>query len=216
MNQGDVFHRLTVLQLIPDGKNPKAKCLCTCGSVVTPQCGSLKNGRAKSCGCLRKEQNSTSNLTHGKSKTSEYKAFQAMKVRCTDPRNRHFANYGGRGIRVEYADFQDFISDVGPKPSGAWIDRKDNEGNYARGNCRWVTPRKNQMNKRDSRIWTVNGIEYESSVIAAAVLGVASSVVIRGCNGYTRNGKTYFPRDGWSSRLKYPLDQLNATTGEAP
>lgn len=52
---GDRFTRLLVLALIPDRKNPKAKCICDCGAVVTPQRGALKNGRAKSCGCLRRE-----------------------------------------------------------------------------------------------------------------------------------------------------------------
>ena len=52
---GGRFTRLLVLELIPDRKNPKAKCICDCGQVVTPQRGALKNGRAKSCGCLRRE-----------------------------------------------------------------------------------------------------------------------------------------------------------------
>lgn len=52
---GDVFHRLTVLELIKDAKNPKALCKCVCGNLIKPQRGALKNGRAKSCGCLRKE-----------------------------------------------------------------------------------------------------------------------------------------------------------------
>lgn len=55
MNIGDRFHRLVVIGLIPHNKNPKAKCVCDCGNVITPQRGSLRNGRAKSCGCLRKE-----------------------------------------------------------------------------------------------------------------------------------------------------------------
>lgn len=52
---GQRFERLLVIELIPDSKNPKARCVCDCGTVVTPQRGALKNGRAKSCGCLRRE-----------------------------------------------------------------------------------------------------------------------------------------------------------------
>lgn len=52
---GARFHRLLVVGLIPDRKNPKALCLCDCGKLVTPQRGALRNGRAKSCGCLRVE-----------------------------------------------------------------------------------------------------------------------------------------------------------------
>ncbi len=52
---GQRFSRLTVTALISDKKNPKAQCICDCGSIVTPQRGALRNGRAKSCGCLRRE-----------------------------------------------------------------------------------------------------------------------------------------------------------------
>lgn len=55
MQIGDRFERLVVIGLIPDRKNPKAICLCDCGSTVTPQRGALRNGSAKSCGCLRRE-----------------------------------------------------------------------------------------------------------------------------------------------------------------
>ena len=49
------FERLLVIGLIPDRKNPRALCRCDCGTIVSPQRGSLVNGRAKSCGCLRLE-----------------------------------------------------------------------------------------------------------------------------------------------------------------
>ena len=52
---GQRFCRLVVIALIPDQKNPKARCLCDCGAIVEPQRGALRNGRAKSCGCLRRE-----------------------------------------------------------------------------------------------------------------------------------------------------------------
>ena len=52
---GQRFGRLVVVGLIPDRKNPKAMCRCDCGEIVSPQRGALRNGRAKSCGCLRRE-----------------------------------------------------------------------------------------------------------------------------------------------------------------
>lgn len=52
---GQRYSRLVVVGLIQDRKNPKAECQCDCGSIVHPQRGALKNGRAKSCGCLRRE-----------------------------------------------------------------------------------------------------------------------------------------------------------------
>lgn len=55
MTVGSRFHRLVVVELIKDRKNPKAVCLCDCGETITTQRGGLKNGHTKSCGCHRKE-----------------------------------------------------------------------------------------------------------------------------------------------------------------
>ena len=52
---GDIYHRLTVLELVPDRKNPKAICICICGNKTLTQRGALKSGKAKSCGCLKME-----------------------------------------------------------------------------------------------------------------------------------------------------------------
>lgn len=200
---GSVYGRLTVRKLIPDRKNPKAECVCECGNIATPQRGALVSGKAQSCGCLRRERISAATRIHGAAKTPEYKVFMAMRERCNSPSNRHFQNYGARGIRVLWASFEDFMRDMGPRPAGAWIDRLDNDGHYGPGNCKWVAPPVNQSNKRVSRVWTINGIAYASSTEAAAKLGVHPSVIVRGCNGYTRQGRHHPPRQGWSSRLKY-------------
>lgn len=59
-----------------------------------------------------------------------------------------YKNYGGRGIRVEFASFEEFLAEVGPKPPGTSIDRIDNDGNYAPGNVRWATRSQQDHNKR--------------------------------------------------------------------
>jgi hypothetical protein len=206
---GDVFSRLTVLRLIPERKNPKAECLCICGNIITPQRGALLNGRAKSCGCLRRQQNRTANLTHGASRTTEYRIFQNMKDRCSNPKNKHFKNYGGRGIKVLWASFEDFIRDMGARPHRAWIEREENDLDYGPNNCKWVSPAVNSINKRVSKFWIIDGVEFESSRAAANALGVDPSVVIRGCNGGMHSGRYYPPRPGWSCRLKYPRESVS-------
>ena len=57
---GKQFGRLTVLNKAPDSKKYSQNCAywvcqCTCGKVHTVAAQSLKNGRAKSCGCLISE-----------------------------------------------------------------------------------------------------------------------------------------------------------------
>jgi len=86
-----------------------------------------------------------------------------MKRRCHDPKNRDYKNYGGRGIKVcERWQGQDgykkFLADMGPRPSPEYqLDREDNNGNYEPANCHWTTAKRNNRNRRSSRMLTYDG-----------------------------------------------------------
>lgn len=94
--------------------------------------------------------------THGMSDHGDehplYQTWTGMKNRCTNPRNRAWRLYGGRGIKVcdrWMASFLDFISDVGERPPGTTLDRIDNDGNYEPGNVRWATSKQQSGNRRN-------------------------------------------------------------------
>jgi hypothetical protein len=87
---------------------------------------------------------------------SEYETWRSMRKRCTNPNAMGYKYYGGRGITFceRWNSFENFLADMGPKPSQsrAWsLDRIDNDGNYEPGNCRWATPHQQANNKSPRR-----------------------------------------------------------------
>ena len=84
----------------------------------------------------------------------------AAKDRCTNPHNRRFDDYGGRGIEFRFQS---------PTAMAVWIqtnlglcqdmqiDRIDNDGHYEPGNLRYATASENQQNTRRQQADSVCG-----------------------------------------------------------
>jgi hypothetical protein len=124
-------------------------CRCTCGKEKTIRGVSLRTGRAKSCGCLSKETQLKTHLTHGMSRSPEHIAYLGAKARCTNPKTPQWNDYGGRGIEFRFASFRDFFACVGLRPSPLHsLDRENVNGHYEPGNIRWVLKEVQQKNKR--------------------------------------------------------------------
>lgn len=100
-------------------------------------------------------------LSHVLSYTPEYRAWQTMRLRCTNPKNAAWPAYGGRGITVcerWLDDPTNFYRDMGPKPSPAHeLDRIDNDAGYSPENCRWVLRKINDRNRRSNHHLTHDG-----------------------------------------------------------
>lgn len=166
---GNVFGRLTVIrEHIYEGIIRKWVCICDCGNTKITQEGSLKNGRTKSCGCLKREENINRLTKNGrainKKHTGEYNSYHAMIQRCTNPNNDRYKNYGGRGIKVcerWLNSFDNFLEDMGKKPTEKHsIDRFPNvNGNYEPINCRWGTQEQQYRGMTKNRWISLNG-EY--------------------------------------------------------
>ena len=78
--------------------------------------------------------------------------WSGMKQRCSNPKNKDYRYYGARGIKIEFEKFNDFydyiVNTLSIDPHGLTIDRINNNGNYARGNIRFVSQAENNRNRR--------------------------------------------------------------------
>ena len=162
VSPGTTFGMLTIIIEIEGHKRTgpgwkrKFITLCACGNQRVVYLEKLRNGMIHSCGCTKRP----SMLRHGMYLSPTYHAWTAMKERCSNPTCKAFPNYGGRGIKVDdrWMRFENFFADMGEKPAGLSIERIDNDGPYAPGNCRWATRTEQSRNTRRSRFVILNGV----------------------------------------------------------
>lgn len=116
---------------------------------------------------------------HGMYQSSEYHIWASAKDRCTNPNNRRYKDYGGRGIIFykPWHDFREFIKDMGVKPSDKHtLERIEVDGNYDPDNCVWLVRERQQRNRRDSVKLTYKGKTKQVNDWADE-LGVSKSVL---------------------------------------
>lgn len=91
---------------------------------------------------------------------SIYDTWKNIRRRCNTPTHPRYKDYGGRGITVcdRWDNFENFFIDLGPRPAGMTLDRRDNDLGYCPENCRWATPKEQSTNRRNS-IWVNMGEE---------------------------------------------------------
>lgn len=152
---------------------------CGCGVIKTYLKYSLRSGNTVSCGCLRILVLNERSTTHGMSGTRIHKTWKSMKDRCTNPNNKYWNRYGGRGITVcdRWQKFENFYEDMGDKPEGKELDRIDNNKGYSPDNCRWVTRKENMNNQERSAKIEIGYIPL--NITGLAELGAVSQRTMR-------------------------------------
>lgn len=146
-------------------------------------------------------------VTHGMTKTTTYNVWVNMRQRCNNTENPRYVDYGGRGIRVcdRWETFENFLADMGIRPLGMTLERRDNDGHYEPGNCRWSTTEEQANNKRNNNRLTYQG---ETLTISewARKLGVRDQLLrVRLCRGWSVEetlGRPPVPNDKTRSNKK--------------
>src|ERR1039458_5157555 len=109
-------------------ENRKGFCQCGCGKRVR-----IFKGKP------RQFLWGHSSYKHGQSRdlTTEYVIWTGMKTRCTNPNIKEYPSYGGRGIKIckrWMYSFVNFFADMGARPKGKTLDRRNNDGDYKPSN----------------------------------------------------------------------------------
>lgn len=121
-----------------------------------------------------------------KSKNPVYNVWKGMHYRCANPNFRQWARYGGRGIKVcaEWADFDRFVLDMGPRPSPRHsLDRIDNDGDYTPDNCRWATRKEQQRNQAVTRWIAIDGQQFRAADLADVAGRKTDTIIQRAKSG---------------------------------
>lgn len=162
---GKKFGRLTVKEIIRVQDSAgrwgwRWICDCDCGNTITATPSRLVCGGQESCSQCKSNLHKC--IKHGESHTKLFYTWCRMRNRCNNPKDKRYAQYGGRGIKVcdewnnDYEPFAKWSRENGYSEELS-IDRIDNDGNYCPDNCRWADDKTQQRNKSTNHYVEIDG-----------------------------------------------------------
>ena len=170
-----------------------------CNKEFEAQSNNIKHG-LKSCGCQRKGINKT----HGLESNKFYGTWSKMVHRCTNPKNKKYKDYGGRGIAIceEWLNIKNFVAwaeSTHPNIEGFTLDRIDNDKGYSPENCRFVDKTTQAINRRIFKSNT-------SGFVGIGLSGKRWSARVRIFNKDTRVGTYNTKEEAVQARDQYIID----------
>jgi len=169
---GTKFNLLTIVSDEGMSNNRRMVAVkCDCGSEKKIGFATVKNGTAKSCGCLRVISNKkmVHRTTHGLVKHPLYRVWVGVRKRCYNSKCPEFKNYGGRGVtmcdewREDFLPFYEWAISNGYK-KGLELDKDkfaSNEGGkvYSPEFCSFISRDENAKYRRSNISIHYNGEE---------------------------------------------------------
>lgn len=184
---GQKYGRLTIEGFHHTGREWLWVCRCDCGKEKIAKPSEVRNKKVRSCGCYHDEvckEKATKFRNSVLDNKRLYSIYNWMKRRCYNKTEPRYADYGGRGISIseEWLNaengFDNFVewSMKNGYTEEMTIDRIDVNGNYEPSNCRWITNKEQQLNKRTT-LWVIyNGEKIQLKKLCDS-MGVAYDMV---------------------------------------
>ena len=160
---------------------------CDCGVIKEISKAAVVSGHTTSCGCysvsleIRKKRGQ-SIKTHGMRNTRIYSIWKNILGRTRCMTNSSYIHYGGRGIKTckKWYKFENFYKDMeNGYNDNLTIDRINNNKGYSKENCRWITMKKQNRNKRDTILFK-GETAAEASIRLGGALPLVSARILRG------------------------------------
>ena len=128
---GKKFGRLTVVGFggyaKPSGKRSTRAvlwtCRCECGSVYNYHAGNLRGGQSTQCAECGRKQSQINHRSHGRSHTPTYHTWMHAKAAGT--------------LCRKWMQFDAFYRDMGERPDGKYLRRKNTSRLYSPSNSYW-------------------------------------------------------------------------------
>jgi len=133
--------------------------------------------------------------------------YYSMISRCSSSTNHAYKSYGGRGISVcdrwltPKLGLMYFLEDMGDRPEGHQIERRDNNGNYDPKNCYWASRTQQSNNRRSSKFYEYKG---QSKTLTEWARGLGTS----------RSTLETRLRNGWSLERSLTTPLVKSTSDD--
>lgn len=192
---------------------------CECGNEGIKEGTVLRDGRSQSCGCRKLDLLVIRSTKHGHATqgiTPTYHSWTGMVARCTNPKHRSYAGYGGAGVTVceRWLTFSNFLEDMGEKPKGKSIDRKKGAMIYDKDHCRWATGIEQGRNRSNNRFLTRDGVSKLLVEWAEELNINPATLSYRITHGWTDEEALRGYRDQASWRM--PADPSRSIVSDSP
>ena len=151
------YTRLCYLHDIPRVTKTKRRAvfICDCGNKIEADIGHVRSKKTTSCGCYQLERSKEVQTKHGQNtragRTPEYRTWVSMHERAGKKEG-----YEHVSVCARWSSFENFYADMGKRPKGHSIERKNNLGHYEPSNCIWADNITQASNRSDNIHVTIN------------------------------------------------------------